>query len=129
MQVERWSTSSKGRSRTVMYGGICWTVANATDTSADFKEQAAQSLRMLESHLVEAGSARSHLLSVQVILADISNRSDFDSLWQEWIGPNPKHWPQRACFQSLLAPGLLIELVAVGAPSSAVQVSRMPAKP
>lgn len=126
MQVEHWSSGSKGRSRTVVHAGMCWTVANATEMSPDFKEQAEQSLRMLESHLNEAGFARTHLLSVQVILADISTRGEFDSLWTEWIGPNPAHWPQRACFESQLAPGLLIELVCVAAPSSAVQTAYPP---
>jgi enamine deaminase RidA (YjgF/YER057c/UK114 family) len=126
MQVERWPSGGKGRSRTVTYNGVCWTVANATDTSAGFEEQVAQSLQMLESHLIEAGCARSHILSIQVILADISRRSDFDKLWQGWIGLNPEHWPQRACFQSSLAPGLLIELVAMAAPASAAQVVRLP---
>ena len=78
---------------------------------------------MLEAHLLEAGSARTHLLSVQVIPSNIENRGVFDGLWQEWIGPNSEHWPQRACFQSALAPGLLVELVAVAAPVSADQVA------
>ena len=76
-----------------------------------------QSLEMLNSHLLEAGSARTHILSLQVILADIGNRGVFETQWQEWIGPNPESWPQRACFQSGLAPGLQIELVAVAAPA------------
>jgi len=127
MQFERWSSCSEGRSRTVSHGGVIWTVANAVDSSAGFEEQVGQSLRMLESHLVEAGSARTHLLSLQVILADISSREAFDTLWREWIGPNPEHWPQRACFQSALAPGLLIELVAVTAPAAASQIANPPA--
>jgi enamine deaminase RidA (YjgF/YER057c/UK114 family) len=123
MQVQRWSGTAKGRSRTVSYADVIWTVANAIDVTAGFDGQAAESLRMLESHLAEAGSSRRHLLSIQVILASINDRATFDSLWQDWIGPNPEHWPQRACFQSTLAPGLLIELVAVAAPACAEQVS------
>jgi enamine deaminase RidA (YjgF/YER057c/UK114 family) len=123
MQVERWASSGKGRSRTVAYGNLIWTVANASDPAADFETQVAQSLAMLESHLEQAGSARTHLLSLQVILADIGNRNAFDSAWQRWIGVNPEHWPQRACFQSGLAPGLQVELVAVAAPATALQVS------
>jgi len=124
MQVDRWTSSAKGRSRSVAYGNVVWTVANAIDRSADFDAQVAESLRMLEAHLVEAGSARTHLLSVQVILSNIADRDAFDSLWNEWIGPSPQHWPQRACFESALAPGLLLELVAVAAPASASQVQR-----
>ncbi|WP_457352951.1 RidA family protein [Roseateles sp. P5_D6] len=122
--IERWPINGKGRSRTVAhggFGGLVWTVANATDFSAGFEEQVRQSLQMLEAHLQEAGSARTHLLSLQVILTDIANRDAFDLQWQAWIGPHPEHWPQRACFQSGLAPGLLIELVVVAAPVSAGQ--------
>jgi enamine deaminase RidA (YjgF/YER057c/UK114 family) len=74
---------------------------------------------MLEAHLVEAGSARTRLLSLQVILTEISNREAFDRQWREWIGPDPAHWPQRVCFQAALAPGLRVELVAVAAPAEA----------
>jgi len=127
-QVARWPSGAKGRSRSVAYGNVVWTVANAIDTSAGFEAQAIESLRMLESHLLEAGSARTHLLSVQVILSDIGNRGAFEPLWQEWIGSKPEHWPQRACFQSALATGLLLELVAIAAPASAGQAER-PASP
>lgn len=123
MHVERWPISGKGRSRTVAYGNLVWTVANATDSAAGFEVQVTQSLHMLEAHLQEAGSARTHLLSLQVILTDIANRVAFDRQWQEWIGPDPDHWPQRACFQSGLAPGLQIELIAVAAPAGARQGS------
>ena len=74
-----------------------------------------QSLAALEAHLLEAGSSRSRLLSIQVLLADIADRPEFDRHWLAWIGPDPDHWPQRACYQAALAPGLLIELIAVAA--------------
>lgn len=123
MHVDRWPINGKGRSRTVAYSNLVWTVANATDSQASFEVQVRQSLQMLEAHLKEAGSARTHLLSLQVILTDIANRPAFDDQWQEWIGPNPEQWPQRACFQSGLAPGLQIELIAVAASASASQRS------
>jgi enamine deaminase RidA (YjgF/YER057c/UK114 family) len=84
----------------------------------------AQSLAVLESHLRDAGSARTHLLSLQVILTEIANRDAFDQQWREWVGPEPEHWPQRVCFQADLAPGLLVELVVVAAPASVAQGSR-----
>lgn len=127
MHVKRWPSGGMGRSRTVAYGSLVWTVANASDPGAGFDEQVSQSLEMLESHLLEAGSARTHLLSLQVILTDIGNRPAFDEQWQAWIGSTPEHWPQRACFESGLAPGLLVELVAVAAPvSEPVQVMTAP---
>jgi len=122
--IQRWASTAQGRSRSVAYGGLVWTVANATDISAGFETQVAQSLAVLESHLTEAGSARTHLLSLQVILMEIANRDAFDQQWREWIGPDPAHWPQRVCFQADLAPGLLVELVAVAASASAGQSAR-----
>ncbi|MFT7775815.1 Rid family hydrolase [Roseateles sp.] len=115
LAIQRWPASGPGRSRTVACSGLVWTVANATDATAPFAAQVAQSLRVLNAHLAEAGSSRARLLSLQVMLADIADRAEFDALWQEWIGPAPAHWPQRACFQAGLAPGLRVELVAVAA--------------
>jgi len=121
MTIQRWPSSSPGRSRTVSDGERVWTVANATDAAAGFDTQARQSLAILESHLQAAGSARSHILSIQVLLADIGDRAAFDAVWQAWIGPDPAHWPQRACYQAGLAPGLLVELIAVAAAASTPQ--------
>lgn len=115
MQIDRWPGSGKGRSRIVAFNGCVWTVANAVTPGASFEVQVAESLGMLEGHLQEAGSARTHLLSVQVLLTDISKRAAFDLQWQAWIGHDPAHWPQRACYQAELAPGLQIELVVVAA--------------
>ncbi|HQR08588.1 MAG TPA: Rid family hydrolase [Gemmatales bacterium] len=124
MQIERWSSKSNGRSRTVAFGDLIWTVAHGLPTETSFELQASQSLSMLEAHLLEAGSAKTHLLSVQVILTNIANRQVFDRYWQEWIGPHPEHWPQRACYQGSLAPGLLGELIAVAARASFPQMIR-----
>jgi enamine deaminase RidA (YjgF/YER057c/UK114 family) len=116
--IRRWPSGAAGRSRTVAAGGFAWTVANATDPSAGFEAQVRESLRMLDSHLEEAGSSRGSLVSVQVLLANIGDRPAFDALWVDWIGPDPAHWPQRACFQAALAPGLLVEIIAVAETSS-----------
>lgn len=126
MHIERWSSISPGRSRTVSAGGLVWTVANARQPSAPFEAQVAESLAMLDEHLREAGSARTQLLSLQVLLTDIGQRAAFDRLWQAWVGPEPDHWPQRACYQAELAPGLLIELVAVAALATATLQSHRP---
>jgi enamine deaminase RidA (YjgF/YER057c/UK114 family) len=117
--IKRWNGSASGRSKAVAYADLVWTVATATDLGADFEGQAAQSLQNLEAQLTMAGSGRTRLLSLQVMLKDITNRIAFNAMWEKWIGPNPEHWPQRACFQAALAPGLLLELVAVAAPNLA----------
>ena len=115
MNIERWPAGSPGRSRTVASGPWIWTVATVSRPADGFEEEVRLCLELLERNLNEAGSDRSRLLSVQVILADIADRSEFDVLWRDWIGSDPAHWPQRACFQAGLAPGLRLELVAVAA--------------
>ena len=121
--IRRWPGSVSGRSLAVAYGELVWTVANARDPRASFEDQVDQSLQMLDAHLAMTGSARTHLLSVQVMLTDISTRDRFDALWKDWIGPDAAHWPQRSCFQAALAPGLLVELVVVAAPAAAGQTN------
>jgi enamine deaminase RidA (YjgF/YER057c/UK114 family) len=115
MSVRRWPARAAGRSRAVACHGLVWAVANATDGDPDFDVQVRQSLERLDAHLREAGSDRRHILSLQVILVDIANRPRFEEHWQRWIGSDPQNWPQRACFQSALAPGLQVGLVAVAA--------------
>jgi enamine deaminase RidA (YjgF/YER057c/UK114 family) len=115
MTIDRWPSGAPGRSRAVAYGDLVWTVANATDptTTPDFPAQVTQTLDALDAALREAGSSRERLLSVQVILASLAMKSAFDEIWCAWIGPDPQHWPQRACFEGKPAPGLLVEIVAV----------------
>jgi len=113
--IHRWPSGAPGRSRSVRHGDTIYTVANARVPSSPFADQVAQALAMLEQHLAEAGSSRANLLSIQVLLADIDRRPDFDRQWLAWIGDDPAHWPQRAVCQAALAPGLLVELIVVAA--------------
>jgi enamine deaminase RidA (YjgF/YER057c/UK114 family) len=115
MDIERWPAGALGRSRAVAFGSLLWVVANATNANADFQAQVAETLARLDASLQEAGSNRSSLLSVQVLLNDIGLRSVFDEMWLTWIGPDPDSWPQRACFQVGLSTGLLVELIVVAA--------------
>ena len=115
MTIERWPSGAPGRSRAVAHGGLVWVVANATDATAALDAQIQQTLARLDASLREAGSARARLLSVQVFLHDIADRDAFNQRWLDWIGADPAAWPQRACVQSELAGGLLIEVVAVAA--------------
>jgi enamine deaminase RidA (YjgF/YER057c/UK114 family) len=115
MHIERWPGRSAGRSRATGFGGLVWLVANGTDPAAHFQAQAAEALAGLDDSLRAAGSDRSRLLSVQVLLKDMRDRPAFDELWREWIGPDPAGWPQRSCVEVGLAPGLLVEITAVAA--------------
>jgi len=74
-KIERWRGSAAGRSRMVAFGELVWAVSNASVPGADFEAQAVETLQRLDQSLREAGSDRGRLLSVQVILADVSTRS------------------------------------------------------
>jgi enamine deaminase RidA (YjgF/YER057c/UK114 family) len=118
MNIQRWAASAQGRSRAVAFESLLWVVANATKASTDFQAQVTETLARLDASLLEAGSNRSSLLSVQVLLNDIGQQTVFDEIWQTWIGPDPDRWPQRACFQAGLSTGLLVELIVVAARAS-----------
>jgi enamine deaminase RidA (YjgF/YER057c/UK114 family) len=90
-------------------------LANATSGAPDFQSQLAETLASLDTALQAVESNRARLISVQVLLADIESRSVFDEVWLAWIGDDPAAWPQRVCLQVALAPGLLVEIVAVAA--------------
>lgn len=112
MKIDRWGTGVTGRSHTVARGDLVWTVSNATTVGADFNVQVTQTLEFLDLCLERAGSDKTKLLSVQVILTDIANRELFNQYWCEWIGKKSENWPQRAVYQAGLASGLFIEIIA-----------------
>lgn len=113
--IQRRAGSAAGRNRSVALGAMLWTVANATQADAGFDTQVAQTFDVLDASLREAGSSRARMLSVQVILADITDKARFDALWLSWIGADPQGWPQRACYGATLSGGLLVELIVVAA--------------
>lgn len=115
VDIERWAGQAIGRSHSVAYGSLVWTVANTRRPSGDLGEQILETFSVLDQNLTAAGSSRRHILSVQVLLSDIADRDAFDRLWCEWIGDDPKAWPQRACHGAPLAPGLKVELIVTAA--------------
>jgi enamine deaminase RidA (YjgF/YER057c/UK114 family) len=115
MDIERWSGAAVGRSHAVAHAGLVWTVANTQHPGQEFDAQVIETLQRLEANLAAAGSSKSRMLSVHVLLTDIGNREAFDRRWLEWIGNDPAGWPQRACYGAPLAPGLLLELVVTAA--------------
>ncbi len=112
MKTERWGSGVKGRNHTVAYNQTVWTVSNAKNLSGGFTAQVHETLGFLDVFLKQAGTSREYLVSVQVILANISDRYEFNDIWCQWVGNNPENWPQRAVFAATLAPGLLLEVIA-----------------
>jgi len=102
-----------GRSQSSAYRDLVWSVATARDERLDLAGQAAQSLRTLDANLRELGSDKTRIVSAQVFLARIDDKPAMDAVWVEWIGPDPQHWPQRACVGAALGGNWLIEITVV----------------
>lgn len=115
MDIRRFRGSAAGRSRAVAYNGFVWTVATAADTSENVAGQTRQTLASLERSLEEAGTDKTRLLSATVYLVDMTTKAQMDAVWNAWVGPNPDHWPQRACVGGALAEGALVEIVLLAA--------------
>ena len=105
--------SPPGRSQSSSYQDLVWTVATASDETLDLRDQTVQALRTLEDSLIELGSDKTRIISAQVFIANIANKPVMDQVWNDWIGSNPDHWPQRACLGVSLGGNWLIEITAV----------------
>jgi enamine deaminase RidA (YjgF/YER057c/UK114 family) len=117
MEIRRFRGSAAGRNRAVEYNGLVWTVATAPNAKDSVAGQTRQCLAALERSLEEAGSGKTRILSAQIFLVDMATKPEMDEVWNAWIGPNPDHWPQRACVGAALADGCLVEIILLAAKS------------
>jgi enamine deaminase RidA (YjgF/YER057c/UK114 family) len=115
MEIRRFRGQAIGRNRAVAYDGLVWTVATAANARDGVAGQTRQCLAALERSLDEAGSGKTRILSAQIFLVDMATKPEMDEVWNAWIGPNPDHWPQRACVGAALADGCLVEIILLAA--------------
>ena len=113
MRISRFRGEATGRNRAVAANGFVWAVAVAADETLDVAGQTRRCLDSLSRSLAEAGSDRRQLVSATVYLADIATKPQMDAVWNEWIGDDWRHWPQRACVGAALEGGTLVEIVLV----------------
>ena len=99
-----------GRSQSSAYKDLVWVVATADEESLSLVEQTKQALSNLENSLIELGSSKLMIVSANVFLSDIASKPIMDEVWNEWIGSNQDHWPQRACLGVDLGGHWLIEI-------------------
>lgn len=109
-KITRFPSRAGRRSRIVVFGQTAWLVSNATSNTNDFETQVKETFVLATKSLEEAGSGIDRLLSVQVYLADMATKDQFDLLWNNWIGDDSNNWPQRVCIEAKLVPGLLVEM-------------------
>lgn len=113
LPITRFSDSAEGRSRTVTFGNLVFTVSTADTYDLDMRKQTREALEKLDRHLAEAGTDKSRLLSATVYIADMALKPQMNEVWLDWV--DKEHPPQRACIGATLEEGDLIEIVAVAA--------------
>ncbi len=110
MMIERKSGIYDGRSKSSAYKDLVWTVATSSDTSVGIEQQTKLTLDTIQTNLVELNSDKSRIVSAQVYIANMADKQLMDSVWKNWLGANPEHWPQRACLGVNLEGDVLIEV-------------------
>lgn len=88
-------------SSAAVHGGIAYVSGlAATDLSQDIAGQTRQTLAEIDRVLALAGSSKSHLIRVEIWLADISEFEAMNAVYVDWLDPG--RIPARVCVQSSL---------------------------
>lgn len=104
-----------GRNSGTSYNGMGWAVATTQVETDDIHDQTASTLARIDEILADMGSDRTRILNATIYIVDIAMKDEMDRAWTAWIGDDPTHWPQRACVQTGLAAGHLVEITVVAA--------------
>ena len=99
----------------VVAGGMVWLAGQvADDPSADTEGQTRDILAQIDALLAEAGTDKRALLSVTIILADISDAPAMNRAWDAWLDPG--HKPARMTIQAALVdPVWRVEITGIAA--------------
>lgn len=85
----------------------------ASDTSLDIKGQTQQTLDYIDQFLADAGTDKSHILSVMIFIKDIANNYDaMNEVWDAWVADI--HALPRTCVEAnMYQPDVLVEMTVV----------------
>lgn len=108
--IERKRGIYIGRNKSSAYKDLVWTVATSSDTSVGIEQQTQLALQTIQNNLLELGSDKTQIVSAQIYIANMKDKSSMDAVWKKWIGSNPENWPQRACLGVSLEGNVLIEV-------------------
>ena len=112
MTTQRFEVGSR-MSQAVVHNGFVHIAGQVADNrKSSLEQQTREILAKIESLLAQAGSDKSKLLSVTVLLPNITDFDALNLVYDAWIDPaNP---PARACYEARLAdPDLRVEMTAI----------------
>lgn len=85
----------------------------ASDLSLDIQGQTQQTLDIIDRFLADAGTDKSHIMSVTIYLKDIENDyAAFNELWDAWVA-NIEALPRTCVEAKLYHPDVLVEMTVV----------------
>ena len=115
--IERVGGGPYSFSQSVVHNGVVYLagqVAGADGFSKPVREQIKMVMARIDELLAGAGSDKTKMLSVTVLLKDIADFGVLNEEWDAWVDHDAL--PARATFQApLAAPDVLVELVVTAA--------------
>lgn len=114
MQLNRIHTSPRF-SRAVVHGQTAYLSGIIpTTATASAADQTREVLAKLDAMLAKCGTDKTKLLSTTLLLTDLANIAEINSVWDAWVAPG--HAPARTPIVTQLnGAGLLVEVVAIAA--------------
>lgn len=101
-------------SQAVIHGDTVYLSGQVGSPGQSVTDQTRTILSQIETLLAEAGSAKSHILSATIWLADMSDFGEMNAVWDEWV--DGQHAPARATGEAKLAtPDYKVEIIVVAA--------------
>lgn len=93
--------------------------------TSTMKDQTLEVLGRIDERLALAGSSKSEILAVQVVVSNQEFLSEMNTAWDEWVSQESP--PVRACIVAgLTTAGMKVEMMVIASASAAVSVGTSP---
>lgn len=112
MTIKRLAEEARLSGATVAGGFIFLAGQVADDASLDAEGQTADILAQIDALLAEAGTDKTALLQVQIVLTDIAEAPLMNRAWDRWL--DPAHKPARMTIEAkLVNPDWKVEITGI----------------
>ena len=101
-------------SQAVVHGNTVYLAGQVGEPGASVAQQTEVVLAQIEKLLLKAGSSKENLLSAMVVLADMGDFAEMNSVWDAWVADVGA--PTRATVEAKLSdPRLRVEIIITAA--------------